>query len=1203
MIALVCSVGMWADEPSMLTIVGGATNAGWTDNEYNRTPGRMVRTAENTWVWAGQLNAKDGNDGNFKIPNSATGWNGYWADEADKQLGINDVEEFTLSTDGSGDKKFHVASTGMYRITINTSTLKMTVEKLKEPSKEGDFYLIGTVEDFMWYAGYVTSGGNTDKARLTADISFQGKNFFPISSDRYKFRGELDGAGHTIDNAVIDDPSERLGLCRYLGPGANIHDLVMGENCSFKGTSKVGGLAGHARDGGEVTFTNVINRATVTATGNTNSNAAGFVGLATDATKIIALNCGNTGAISGPNECAAFAGWTQDGSTFTNCWNIASITGQDGKNTLYRGGSSSTNCYDVAESNNATQISVEAITSGELCYKLNGDQSSIGWYQNLTGEVDAIPVPFSTSSQVYANGELKCDGTSAGGDLTYSNSKTSILPDHTDVDGWCSVCGSFLPGHLTADGEGFYSIGTEKELNWFATLVSTVNSAAKAKLTADIDYTAYKQGFIGVSRGSAFSGTFNGQEHTIKIDIVNAGSDRTGLFAYINAATIKNLVVEGSATSAGNNCVGGLGGRSDGDGTLIENVIVKTDVSYTGSNNDATCGGLFANMEGKVTLKNCAFLGSINTGTAGGNGGLVGWAGGGSNNSYENCLVAPVEYTKNGNSADFARNNPSTTNCIKVASDDARFATGELCYTLNAGGDNWYQNLTGEVDAIPVPFSTGHSKVYANASYNCDGTAKGAIVYANDNEESRDEHQPVDGFCTVCNAMTSYVADYMTPAEDGYYEISNNKQMRWFAATVNDVNTSVNARLTADIDFTGVKDYAPIGKEASRFVGTFDGQGHQITNLTLDLDQNEVGIFGVIAEGAVIKNFTLASSSSITGNNRVAIVGMAKRINGGDIHLECLGNEADITGHGKNVGGILGVNMNSSGYAKIYMTNCYSTGAIEGTGENGQLTGWGGDGAVVENCYAIGETTNCDGFGRFPGGCTITNCFSDKDLNWGPTQVTEEQLASGEVAAKLGDAFHQVIGEGYPVLDESLPNVYEIAVSDAGFATFVPKKNIAAIPAGVEAFAAQIGAHEVGSVYLAPVEELPADNAVIVKAAKGSYFCNSTESVRKIGITNDLTFSNEEETADGSQYILAKPEGEEVGFYQATTGKIAARKGYLVSNATVKAFYFAEESETAIENVNVNGNGNNGAIFNIAGQKLSKLQKGINIVNGKKVLY
>ncbi|MBR3857991.1 MAG: hypothetical protein IKM68_08450, partial [Bacteroidaceae bacterium] len=127
----------------------------------------------------------------------------------------------------------------------------------------------------------------------------------------------------------------------------------------------------------------------------------------------------------------------------------------------------------------------------------------------------------------------------------------------------------------------------------------------------------------------------------------------------------------------------------------------------TGSNGDATCGGFFANMEGEATLKNCAFLGSIKTGTAEGNGLLVGWAGSGSNNKYENCFVAPVEYTQNGNSADFARNNPSTTNYFRVAVDDATLASGELCFKLG-GGNDWYQLLG--TDAYPVPFNS-HAKV------------------------------------------------------------------------------------------------------------------------------------------------------------------------------------------------------------------------------------------------------------------------------------------------------------------------------------------------------------------------------------------------------------------------------------------------------------------------------------------------------------
>ena len=44
------------------------------------------------------------------------------------------------------------------------------------------------------------------------------------------------------------------------------------------------------------------------------------------------------------------------------------------------------------------------------------------------------------------------------------------------------------------------------------------------------------------------------------------------------------------------------------------------------------------------------------------------------------------------------------------------------------------------------------------------------------------------------------------------------------------------------------------------------------------------------------------------------------------------------------------------------------------------------------------------------------------------------------------------------------------------------------------------------------------------------------------------------------------------------------------------------DEETAIEGVKANNSANEGAIYNMAGQRVSKLQKGLNIVNGKKIV-
>ncbi len=91
------------------------------------------------------------------------------------------------------------------------------------------------------------------------------------------------------------------------------------------------------------------------------------------------------------------------------------------------------------------------------------------------------------------------------------------------------------------------------------------------------------------------------------------------------------------------------------------------------------------------------------------------------------------------------------------------------------------------------------------------------------------------------------------------------------------------------------------------------------------------------------------------------------------------------------------------------------------------------------------------------------------------------------------------------------------------------------------------------------------------------------------------------------KYVLAKPDDEDVAFYEAKSGTIAAGKAYIenpYSDSDVKAFYFLFPGEdptgiSTIDNAQLNVDG---VIYNIAGQRVSKIQKGINIVNGKKFL-
>ena len=168
------------------------------------------------------------------------------------------------------------------------------------------------------------------------------------------------------------------------------------------------------------------------------------------------------------------------------------------------------------------------------------------------------------------------------------------------------------------------------------------------------------------------------------------------------------------------------------------------------------------------------------------------------------------------------------------------------------------------------------------------------------------------------------------------------------------------------------------------------------------------------------------------------------------------------------------------------------------------------------------------------------------------------------------------------------------AITTAGYATYCASEDVMIL--GAQTYK---GAVAGSYVKLTEVDDVPAGSAVVLK---GSIFATVATTAQSDMSDNDLKASDGI-SADGSQYILAEKEGA-VAFYLAQSGTtIAAGKAYIKSEAGVKAFYFTEDGTTGIDNVNVNANLNEGAIYNIAGQRVSKAQKGIYIVGGKKILF
>ncbi len=104
---------------------------------------------------------------------------------------------------------------------------------------------------------------------------------------------------------------------------------------------------------------------------------------------------------------------------------------------------------------------------------------------------------------------------------------------------------------------------------------------------------------------------------------------------------------------------------------------------------------------------------------------------------------------------------------------------------------------------------------------------------------------------------------------------------------------------------------------------------------------------------------------------------------------------------------------------------------------------------------------------------------------------------------------------------------------------------------------------------------------------------------------NSLTGTMSRLTNPGNAYVLNKGTNG-VGFYRlASSGTIGANKAYLTySGSLVREFFLFEDDATGIESIQNSKFKiqNEDAIYNLAGQRIQKMQKGINIVNGKKVL-
>jgi hypothetical protein len=151
---------------------------------------------------------------------------------------------------------------------------------------QADPYQIATVSD--WQELTIVWADWDEQFIVTADIDLQGISLAPVGTSR-RFTGFLEGNGHVIGNAVINQPDkDYAGLFGVIESGGEIRNLGI-EDASITGKSYVGGLVGYS-----------------------------------DSSIITA--CYVTGAVTGTDMVGGLAGHGQN-SSITSCYAMGTVSG------------------------------------------------------------------------------------------------------------------------------------------------------------------------------------------------------------------------------------------------------------------------------------------------------------------------------------------------------------------------------------------------------------------------------------------------------------------------------------------------------------------------------------------------------------------------------------------------------------------------------------------------------------------------------------------------------------------------------------------------------------------------------------------------------------------------------------------------------------------------------------------------------------
>ena len=914
---------------------------------------------------------------------------------------------------------------------------------------------IGSKEDWKTFCDRVNKGQTTLNAKLTKDVDLGEEIVMAGTADPsyynfFYYTGTFDGQGHTLKfnwNAGKDD---RIAPFKYV-KDATIKNL----RTQGKITKKGYGLSGMVYIAlGTTTISGCISDVDITGgDGSWNdSRAAGMVQAVGYQASVHITDCLVKGSITDNADESerAMAGFvfSNDGTyTLTRCLYVGKNNATSDKYSKTFGkdgyGATFTDCYYLNPCGKAQgdKITEEQLKNGYVAYKLQKGIESQVWGQTLG--TDTIPQPTDDATKrVYEvkfvyNGEVKA--------TRYANYDGNVgtLPTPQEILG---VAYNTANTYKLVFADDFYAeypiyadrtvavdvivnnmceIATKEDWKKFGYFVRSGEGKLNARLTADIDLGGdiLKIG----SESTGYSGTFDGQGHTITVDWNGNGGGYIALFPKVTDATIKNLRVTGKMTSDHEPL--SVFTLEAGGNTTFSGCV--SDVKITnGDKNDTYCAaGMVraAYSKGKITFKDCIVAGDLNGTTDNSRQGMGGFVCGQADDAtctFDNCLYTGTNNSKGGYT--FAPN-PTLNNCYYLNAfanvqgtpiTAEQLASGEVAHLLQGTRTEnvWGQTLGTDLEPLPTTDATKRvyevkftydtyekTSRYANNGQGIHGTLPTAEELLGAGYNPKLTYALNFGDFTATTPVTADKTVDVGVDVSGIFPIATKDDWKEFCGVVNNGVTAVDAKLTADVNLG--TEVVRVGDDYNQYGGTFDGQGH-----TLSFDWTSQGCpapFDFV-DGATIKNLRTKGKITTSGGEASGLLGNAY----GTTTISNCVSDVEITSSidwdACEAAGL----VQTVGYnGKVTVTDCVVKGRITATTEKGRkgMAGFvyelkDGGACTLTNCLYVGKNNGvgdeCYTFA--PAGITLNNCYY---LNaCGKAQgdkITEAQLKNGYVAHKL----------------------------------------------------------------------------------------------------------------------------------------------------------------------------------------------------------